>query len=271
MLPHIAGRPASLVRCPEGSTSPCFFQKHAGVGLPKGIGSIPVPDKKTGRIEPYITIDTAEALVSLAQMAVLEVHPWGSGRDHLEYPDRLIFDLDPDEALPWPTLASSARFIRDFLLDLKLQSFVKTTGGKGMHVVVPLEPGPHTEGPAWPEIKLFCKGVAAAIESSDPKLYLIKMTKAARKGRIFLDYLRNERGSTAIAPYSPRARAGMRVAVPLDWSELDAGMPTYAVANFEQWRNRLKDDPWAGLQRTRQSIRPEVLAAVVEAAGKIKG
>ena len=262
MLPHITGRPASLVRCPEGSTSQCFFQKHAGVGLPKALGSVEVPDKKTGKPEAYITIDSAEGLVSLAQLGVLEVHPWGSRNQSLDQPDRLIFDLDPDEALPWPDLVASARTIRDFLKDLKLESFVKTTGGKGLHLVVPIAPA--TE---WPEIKLFCRGVAAAIESSNPKLYLIKMTKAARKNRIFVDYLRNERGATAVAPYSPRARAGMRVAVPLDWSELDQGMPTYAVANFDTWRDRLEHDPWAALPRSKQTLRPEVLGAVLESAG----
>ena len=263
MLTHIQGRPASIVRCPEGSTKQCFFQKHAGVGLPKAVSSVQVPDKKTGALEDYIMIESAEGLVSLAQLGVLEIHPWGSQANSLEKPDRLIFDLDPDEALPWARLVASARAIREFLKELKLESFVKTTGGKGLHLVVPI--APETE---WPQIKLFCRGAAAAIESSDPSLYLIKMTKAARVGRIFVDYLRNERGSTAIAAYSPRARAGMRVAVPLDWKELDAGMPTYAVANFESWRDRLKHDPWAAMQRNQQAIQPEILSAVLEAAAK---
>ncbi len=263
MLPHVAGRPASIVRCPEGSTRPCFFQKHAGAGLPKALSSVPVPDKKTGVAEAYLSIHSPAGLVSLAQLGVLEIHPWGSRNDALETPDRLIFDLDPDEALPWPKLVASAHTIRELLRELKLESFVKTTGGKGLHLVVPIAPTI-----AWPQIKLFCKGVAAAIESTDPALYLIKMTKAARKGRIFVDYLRNERGATAVAPYSPRARAGMRVAVPLDWSELDQGMPTYAVANFETWRGRLEHDPWAAMAGHRQAIRPEVLAAVLETASR---
>jgi bifunctional non-homologous end joining protein LigD len=261
MLPHVADRPVSIVRCPEGSTKQCFFQKHAGAGLPRALGSVQVPDKKTGVPEAYITVDSREALVSLAQLGVLEIHPWGSRNESLERPDRLIFDLDPDEALPWPRLVASARAIRDLLKELKLESFVKTTGGKGLHLVVPIQPSVE-----WPQIKLFCRGIAAAIESTDPSLYLIKMTKAARKGRIFVDYLRNERGATAIAPYSPRARAGMRVAVPLDWDELDAGMPGYAVANFDSWRERLKHDAWAKMMRSKQGIRPEILAAVLETA-----
>jgi bifunctional non-homologous end joining protein LigD len=258
-LPHIHDRPLSIVRCPEGAMKQCFFQKHAGAGLPKALGSVDVPDKKTGVIEAYITVDTPEALVSLAQLAVLEIHPWGSCNQSLDRPDRLIFDLDPDEALPWPKLAASARAIRAILQELKLESFVKTTGGKGLHLVIPIQPTVE-----WPQIKLFCRGIAAAIESTDPSLYLIKMTKAARKGRIFVDYLRNERGATAVAPYSPRARAGMRVAVPLDWAELDQGIPSYSVANFDTWRDRLNHDPWANLPRSNQTIRPEVLSAVLE-------
>jgi bifunctional non-homologous end joining protein LigD len=264
MLPHIKNRPVSLVRCPDGAIKPCFFQKHAGVGLPKALGSTQVPDKKTGVAEAYITVDSAEALVSLAQLGVLEIHPWGSRTASLETPDRLIFDLDPDEALPWPKLVASARAIRDLLKELNLESFVKTTGGKGLHLVIPITLGPENKAAEWPQIKLFCRGVAAAIESTDPSLYLIKMTKAARKGRIFVDYLRNERGATAIAPYSPRARPGMRVAMPLDWNELDAGMPGYSVANFDSWRDRLQHDPWAPMLRSRQPLRPEILAAVLE-------
>ncbi|HEY0785807.1 MAG TPA: non-homologous end-joining DNA ligase, partial [Acidobacteriaceae bacterium] len=241
----------------------CFFQKHAAVGLPRSVGSVEVPDKKTGKPERYISIGTPEALVSLAQLGVLEVHPWGSRSHTLETPDRLIFDLDPDEALPWPRLVESARAIRAILLELKLESYVKTTGGKGLHLVVPIAPSI-----AWPQIKLFCRGVALAIESTDPKLYLIKMTKAARKGRIFVDYLRNERGATAVAPYSPRARSGMRVAVPLNWDELDAGMPTYSVANLASWRDRLQHDPWAAMPTNPQSIPPSILAAVIDAANK---
>ena len=263
MLPHIEQRPASIVRCPEGSTKQCFFQKHAGAGLPKALDSVEVPDKKTGKAEAYIMIERAEGLVSLAQLGVLEIHPWGSRSETLERPDRLIFDLDPDEALPWPKLAESARSIRGFLRELKLESYVKTTGGKGLHLVVPIAPTVD-----WPQVKLFCRGVAAAIESGDPSLYLIKMTKAARKGRIFVDYLRNERGSTAVAPYSPRARPGMRVAVPLAWDELDAGMPTYAVANLESWADRLAHDPWREMPLNRQAIQPEILAAVLETVGK---
>ncbi len=267
MLPHIAGRPVSIVRCPEGTGKQCFFQKHAKTGLPASIGSIPVPDRDNpAHTEPYIAVDSPEALVALAQLGVLELHPWGSRATALEQPDRLILDLDPDETLPWSAVVESAHTIRAFLRELHLETYVKTTGGKGLHIVAAIEPSAE-----WPEIRLFARGIAAAIESSDPKLYLIKMTKAARKGRIFLDWMRNERGATAVAAWSPRARAGMRVAVPLAWEELTSGPPVFAVANFSQWRSRTEpgSDPWAGMKP--QRLLPELLHAVLEQSGATEG
>jgi bifunctional non-homologous end joining protein LigD len=263
MLPHLANRPVSIVRCPEGSEKKCFFQKHAKTGMPSSVAWIDVPEREDrSKTEPYIAIDSSDALLGLAQLGVLELHPWGSQADALERPDRLIFDLDPDESLPWKTVVESARSIRAFLQELKLESFVKSTGGKGLHVVVAIEPQAE-----WPEIKLFARGIAVAIESTDPKLYLIKMTKAARKGRIFVDWMRNERGATAIAPWSPRARAGMRVAVPLGWDELGDSPARFAVANFDEWRGRIgrRGNPWAGMKA--QPLLPEVLQAVLEQSG----
>ena len=137
MLPYIANRPLSLVRCPEGSGHPCFFQKHVTGTLPPGVESVDVPDKKTGKKEPYITLSTPEALAGLAQMGVLEIHPWGSTNKNLERPDVIIFDLDPDAAISWRTLADSAADVRQQLKSLGLESFLKTTGGKGLHVVIP--------------------------------------------------------------------------------------------------------------------------------------
>ena len=215
MLPHIAGRALSLVRLPNGIGGESFYQKNVSSTLPPGFDSIPVPDKKTGEIHQYVSLNTAEAIASMAQMSVLEVHPWGSLADDLEHPDRLVIDLDPDESLPWSTLTAAAADVREHLKLLKLESFLKTTGGKGLHVVIPIAPDL-----AYPEIKQFCHGFVEVMERSNPRLYLTKMTKAARAGKIYLDYLRNERGATAVAPYSPRARANVGVAVPLEWSEL---------------------------------------------------
>jgi bifunctional non-homologous end joining protein LigD len=254
MLPHIEGRPLSLVRCPEGSRKPCFFQKHVNHMLPPGIGSVDVADKK-GKIEPYITLSTAEALAGLAQMGVLEVHPWGSRNDDLEHPDRIIIDLDPDAAISWTRLAESAAEVRKQLKKLGLESFLKSTGGKGLHVVVPIVPEYD-----WAVIKQLAHAFVLQMEKEQPGLYLTKMSKAARKDRIFLDYLRNERGATAVAAFSPRARPGAPVSLPLNWSDLKlAERPVARVADFEEWNGRLNRDPWKQLLKSPQRITSKIL------------
>jgi bifunctional non-homologous end joining protein LigD len=258
MLPHIAGRPLSLVRCPEGSGKPCFFQKHVGMGVPAGIDSVPVPPKNGGTPEQYLTLSTAQGLIGLAQMGVLEIHPWGSRSDALETPDRLIIDLDPDPSLPWERLVESAREVRALFKQLGLESFVKSTGGKGLHVVAPIAPQHE-----WPAVKGFAHNFVLMMERAHPKLYLTKMTKSARTGRIFLDYLRNERGATAVAPFSPRARAGARVAIPLTWPELGRTDPKqFSVANFSEWKSRLKRDPWADMKKLKQRLTDRAIKAV---------
>jgi len=250
MLPHIEDRPLSLVRCPEGSGKPCFFQKHTNHMLPPGIGSVMVPNKKTGEPESYITLNTAEALAGLAQMGVLEVHPWGSKNSDLEHPDRIIIDLDPDEAITWKQLAESAESVRNGLETIGLKSFLKTTGGKGLHVVVPITPE-HD----WTQVKAWTHAFAQAFEKEQPELYLTKMTKSARKGKIYIDYLRNERGATAVAPFSPRARPGAPVSVPLAWKELSSPThPSFSIHDFESWKARLKSDPWKGMDEIRQTL-----------------
>lgn len=255
MLPHVADRPLSVVRCPEGSGKPCFFQKHIGMGVPKGISNVPVPNKKNGSVEEYLTFNSVEGLIGMAQMSVLEIHPWGSKNESLEKPDRLIFDMDPDEAIDWKTLAATAKEFRDRLEALGLKSFVKTTGGKGLHVVAPIKPEYE-----WPEVKEFAHNVVLGMERENPDLYVTKMTKAIRKNRIYLDYLRNDRGSTAIAPYSTRARSGAPVALPLDWKELNAkARPIFHVMDFEKWKKRLASDPWAEMLELKQRITAKVL------------
>jgi bifunctional non-homologous end joining protein LigD len=257
MLPHIADRPLSLVRCPEGSGKPCFFQKHVNAMLPPGIGSVDIADKK-GKVEPYITLSTAKALAGLAQMGVLEVHPWGSRNEDLEHPDRLIFDLDPDETLSWNVLTDAAAEVRKRLKAIGLESFLKTTGGKGLHVVVPIAPKLE-----WPAAKEFAHDFVNAMEKANPSLYLTKMTKSARKGKIYLDYLRNERGATSVAPFSPRARAGGPVSLPLKWTDLKlAERPVFRVAEFEEWKGRLKTDPWKSMVGMKQRVTAEAQASV---------
>jgi bifunctional non-homologous end joining protein LigD len=264
MLPHIEGRPLSLVRCPEGSGKECFFQKHVNHTLPPGVGAVDVPDKKTGKIEPYITLSTAEALAGLAQMGVLEVHPWGSRNDDLEHPDRIIIDLDPDTSITWARLAESATEVRKQFKKLGLESFLKSTGGKGLHVVAPI-----VAEYDWAVIKQLAHAFVLQMEKAEPTLYLTKMSKAARAGRIFLDYLRNERGATAVAAFSPRARPGAMVSLPLSWNELKlAERPQVHVADFDDWKGRLTRDPWKQLIKSRQRITSKVLGHFNIAASK---
>jgi len=250
MLPHVADRPLSVVRCPEGTGKQCFFQKHIGMGVPKGISNVPVPNKKNGSVEQYLTFNSVEGLIGMAQMGVLEIHPWGSKNESLEKPDRIIFDMDPDEAIDWKVLADTAKEFRSRLENLGLQSFVKTTGGKGLHVVAPLKPEYE-----WPDMKEFCHNVVLGMERKNPGLYVTKMTKALRKNRIYLDYLRNDRGSTAIAPYSTRARSGAPVALPLEWKELNAKTrPVFRVMDFDKWKKRLASDPWEEMLKVKQRL-----------------
>jgi bifunctional non-homologous end joining protein LigD len=218
--------------------------------LPADIGSIDIVDKKTGKPEPYITLSTSKALVELAQLGVLELHPWGSRNADIEKPDRVIFDLDPDSAIDWQTLAAAAAEVEERLKTLGLASFLKTTGGNGLHVVAPIR----AEN-SWPAVKEFAHNLVLAMEKDAPGLYLTRMTKAARKGRIYLDYLRNERGATSIAPYSPRAREGVPVALPLNWEELKAKeRPRFFVSDLSRWKKRLETAPWSRTEELRQSL-----------------
>jgi len=250
MLPHIADRPLTLVRCVNGSDKPCFYQKHKNDMLPDDIGSIDIVDKKTGKPDPFITLSTSNALIELAQLGVLEIHPWGSCNESIELPDRIVFDLDPDAAISWKTLTASANEVRRRLTDHGLKSFLKATGGKGLHVVVPIR----AEHP-WPVVKQFAHTLVLAMEKDTPSLYLTRMTKTARAGKIYLDYLRNERGATSIAPFSPRARTGLPVALPLSWDELDSKeRHHYTVSDFAEWKERLMRDPWKGMEKLKQRL-----------------
>jgi len=181
---------------------------------------------------------------------VLEIHTRGSTIEHLDKADRLVFDLDPGPGLGWKDIVAAARDVRERLAKIKLKTFLKTSGGKGLHVVLPIAPTP------WDEAKAFTQTVARAMEADDPDRYISTATKAKRDGRIFLDYLRNSREATAVAPYSTRARPGAPVSVPIDWDELGSlkSASQYTVANVMQRLSRLKKDPWAGIGRVRQAL-----------------
>jgi bifunctional non-homologous end joining protein LigD len=254
MLPHVVGRPLAIVRCPAGSDKPCFFQKHPSDGAAKDLREVNIA--KTGAPEYHVAIDTVAGLISLVQMGVLEIHVWGSRDGQLERPDRLIFDLDPDPTVDWPQVVDAARTVRLLLEKLGLRSFLKTTGGKGLHLVVPVEPRAD-----WDEAKAFCRGVADFMVQAAPDLFIATMSKAARKGKIFIDYLRNGRGATAVAPYSTRARPGATVSAPITWEELSASLHSdhFTIENLPSRLSRLKTDPWVGMADTKQSITAAML------------
>jgi bifunctional non-homologous end joining protein LigD len=247
ILPHLADRPLTLVRCPEGQARQCFYQKHVSEQFPKAIHRVDV-----GEEQPYGAIDSVAGLLALVQMGVLELHIWGAHRDRIEQPDYIVFDLDPDEGLDWERVVRGARTVRDRLAELGLRSFLKTTGGKGLHVVVPL-----TRRLGWDEIKAFTKALSEDIVSAEPSLYTSKLPKVRRQGKVFIDYLRNGRGATSICAYSTRARAGAPVSAPLFWEELDdpeVRGNTYTVENLPARLAALKSDPWEELNQVRQSI-----------------
>jgi bifunctional non-homologous end joining protein LigD len=252
MLPHVANRPLSLVRAPNGIGKQTFFQKHPGKGTPAGLRSIDIRERE-GKL-PYSVIDDENGLFGLVQLGVLEVHTWGSRADDFERPDVLVFDLDPDEGLEYAAVIQAARTVRRIFEQAKLESFVKTTGGKGLHVCIPVAPDL-----AWEQVRAFTGHVAEAMVTDAPSLYLATATKAKRKGKIFIDYLRNGRGATFIAPYSTRARERAPIAVPLEWDELSPSLPPnhFTVRNIEARLARLERDPFEGLARSRQRLRPE--------------
>jgi bifunctional non-homologous end joining protein LigD len=249
ILPHVAGRPVMIVRCPEGQGKACFYQKHANETVPAAVKSVRIKEE-SGKPAPYLMIDDLQGLISLVQMGVLELHVWGARADHIETPDRMVFDLDPDEGLPWTRVVEAAKLVKRRLAALGLKSWVKTTGGKGLHVVVPL-----SEKQGWDDVKAFSQAVADSFVKEAPEQYTSKMSKMGRKGKIFIDYLRNSRGATAVAAYSTRARAGATVSVPIGWEELERDdLRAFTVKTLPERLASLKADPWKEFWEIRQSI-----------------
>jgi bifunctional non-homologous end joining protein LigD len=215
MLPWAANRPLSLVRCPQGRGKKCFFQKHDAGTFGAHVHQIPIRESKGGT-EDYIYIADQDGLLTCVQMGTIEFHGWGSPVADVEKPDRLVFDLDPDEGLGFDVVKKAARDLKRNLADMGLQTFPMLTGGKGLHVIAPLTPEAE-----WPEVKDFAQRFCVALATAEPERFTANLAKAKRVGRIFLDYLRNQRGATAIMPYSARARGGGPVAAPISWDELD--------------------------------------------------
>lgn len=258
MLPHVAHRPLSLVRCPDGIDSACFYQKRIK-HFPGSVGTVDIYVPGDDVTVPYAQVKDLSGLIGLVQMNVLEIHPWGSRADDPDKPDRIVFDLDPDEDLPWKAVATTALLLRSELGRLGLQCWVKSTGGKGLHVVVPV-----TRRHEWGEVHGFARAFADRIVSLAPDRFTTNMSKARRVGRIFIDHMRNARGATAIAPYCVRSRPGAPVAVPLHWEELAdaAERPVFTVRTLGDRLATLESDPWEGMGRARQSITRDVRAGL---------
>ncbi|HVR19022.1 MAG TPA: non-homologous end-joining DNA ligase, partial [Polyangiaceae bacterium] len=251
MLPHVGNRPLTLVRCPNGVGKPCFFQKHPGQGTPEKMRSISIRESE-GKA-PYSVIDDAWGLFGLLQLGALEIHTWGSRADDFEHPDLLVFDIDPDPALAFSAVITCARELRAVFEAAKLESFVKTTGGKGLHVCVPIEPDLD-----WDQVKDFSGRIADAFARRAPDKYVATQSKAKRKGKIYIDYLRNARGATFVAPYSTRARDGAPVAVPLDWDELTPRLDpsAFTVRTLGRRLKARPNDPFERMATLRQKLRP---------------
>jgi bifunctional non-homologous end joining protein LigD len=244
MLPHVADRPISVVRTPDGIGGQVFFQRHELKGTAAPVLAI----KVKGDAQPFLGIDTAKALVALAQQGVTEIHPWGCKAGDPEAPERIILDLDPAPDVPFARVIEGAKELRKRLVALGFTPFVKTTGGKGLHVVIAIK------GADWPAAKAFAKAVAMQLESDMPDRYTTTIAKKARNGKIFVDYLRNDKTSTGVAPWSPRAREGATIAVPLDWKELTAKLNPQKFTIPASAKLLEKADPWKALAKSAKPL-----------------
>ena len=250
MLPHIVDRPLSLVRCPQGEGTPCFYQKHWTTKLPSGLGVVDIRDDNDAP-GPYVFVRDARGLVALVQYGVLELHTWGARADNVNAPDRIVFDLDPAPDVAWSAVMATARRVRRLLATCGLESWLKTSGGKGLHVLVPV-----ARRVCWNDVRDFSRLVSAQLVEANPDGLVDVATKAARPGKIYIDYLRNARGATAVAPWSSRARNGATVSVPVKWKDAGAlsSGNALSISAARQFINRLRSDPWADMLKCTQRL-----------------
>ena len=239
-LPFIKDRPLTLVRCPEGTKKFCFYQKHISDPVPDFIKPVKIKEKE--KTVSYMSVDEPNGLASLVQMGAFELHCWNSTAEHLEKPDQIVMDFDPDPKIPWKKVVDAAFTLKEILDSLGLKNFVKLSGGKGIHVHIPIKPLY-----SWDQVREFSKALALQLQKSDPKFYVTKMTKSLRDQKIFIDYLRNARGATAVAPYSLRAKELSSVAMPLSWEELRniSGPQAFSLTEALKYLKKRKSDPWA--------------------------
>lgn len=248
MLPHLERRPLTLVRCPRGRDKHCFYQRHIRESLHEAIHTIPLKEGRSAA--EYVWVDSLAGLMALVQMGALEIHTWGARVERIEQPDQLIFDLDPDPAIAWQELAAAAHAVRDRLTRLGLASFVKTTGGKGLHIVVPIAPRE-----SWDCAKEFSQAVAESMVREAPTRYTATMSKLQRKGKIYIDYLRNARAASAICVYSTRAFAGAPVSAPVRWDELERDVRTkFDINSMRERLSHGKQPAWEGFDERRAPI-----------------
>ena len=257
VIPHVEGRPLTLVRCPEGMSGDCFFMKHSKVWAPGPLRRVRVKEKT--KVGEYLIADDLAGVVGLVQMGVLEIHTWNSVFDDIEHPNRIVIDLDPGERVSWARVIDAARVVRHALEALDLESFVKTTGGRGLHVVVPLVPQAD-----WAECLEFSRALSEAIARADERGYTTEFAKKGREDKILIDYLRNNRTNTSVAAFSTRARAGAPVSTTLTWSELTpSGQPDrFTAVTVPKRLQSLKSDPWKGYWSSRQKLTAQRLRAV---------
>ena len=247
MLPHAVGRPLTLLHCPEGLAAPCNYLRHAKAWGPRALRRVRIVEKT--KVGEYLIADSVEALVSLAQMGIVEIHTWNSTDDDIERPNRIMLDLDPGPQVAWTQVVVAAKLVRDVLKALGLESWVKTTGGRGLHVVVPIKPERD-----WSECLAFARYVSEAIARTDTELYTTAFAKAGRERKLLIDYLRNNRTNTAICAFSPRARPGAPVSMPVGWRDLAVGPERWTLLTVPARLRRQKLDPWAGYWKARQRL-----------------
>ena len=259
MLPHVARRPLTLLHCPAGLAAPCNYLRHAKAWGPNALRRVRIREKT--KVGEYLVADSVAALVSLAQMGIVEVHTWNSTDEDVERPNRIILDLDPGPRVTWKQVVTAAKLVRDVLKTLGLDSWVKTTGGRGLHVVVPIRPERD-----WSECLAFARDVSEAIARTDSDLYTTTFAKAGREDKLLIDYLRNNRTNTAVAAFSTRARPGAHVSMPVGWRDLASGPERWTLLTVPPRLKRLKTDPWADYWSSTQRLSAASIKALARLA-----